>query len=204
MVDKKFVRLVEDACESSLINVGFKKLRRESVVWEVAPGFLGWIGLNQGNHQTYLRINPFVGIHSVDVMKLWAQFDGEKYSKGASATYAIHIGELIPEELTYEFHSEEQVFAEADRLAKDIFNTGLPYMRSIASYEALLPLIEARMPMLGGYPERYALILYLSGKPDQAREFVEGVLDKKENLAQFSNEFFTTFGVNFLKYTESK
>lgn len=200
MADKKFVRLVDDACECALVNLGFKRLRRGTVVWEISPSFLGWIGLNRGNHGTTLRINPFVGIHAVDVMALSEQFGGRKYSKGEIATYAIHIGELIPDELTYEFHVGEPVSTEADRLAKDILKAGLPYMRSIASYETLLPLIEERMPMLGGYPERHALILQLGGKSDQAREFVEGVLSEKGNLAEYSHASFANFGANFLQH----
>lgn len=203
MTKSEFIRMVEDACESALVNAGFKRLRRGTIIWEISPSFWGWVGLNRAIHGKQVRIIPFVGMHAVDVMKLCAQLDEDKYKKGEYATYAIHLGELLPKALTYDFCEAEDVPIEATRLAKDIADAGLKYMQSIANYDALLPLIEARMPMLGGYPERYAASLYLCGKHDLARQFVTGVLDRRGGYSRFSvDNSFATFGANFLKMLE--
>lgn len=202
MTEIQFVRIVEDACESALISVGFKRLRRGTIVHEISAAFWGWVGLNKGIHGDMIRINPFVGVHAVEVMKLCAQLENSKYVKGAYATYAIHLGELLPEAPTFEFHREVAVDEEAGRLAACIVEAGLNYMRSISSYEVLLPLIATRMPMLGGYPERYAAALYLSGKPEIACDFVRGVLNSGGELAKFASPSFTRFGENFLEMNQ--
>lgn len=203
MANREFIRKVEDACEAALVNVGFRRLRRGTIIWEISPNFWGWVGLNRGIHGNSVRVNPFVGVHAVDVMKFCAQFDEMKYVKGAYATYAIHLGELLPTELTFDFQDEKNISGEAARLAKNIAATGLNYMRSIASYEALLPLLESRMPMLGGYPERYAAALYLGGKHDAARNFVAEVLSREGGFTKFSSEFFVKFSANFLNKIEN-
>lgn len=199
MTESKFIRIVEDACESALVDVGFKRLRRGTIIWEISPSFWGWVGLNRGIHGDSVRINPFVGIHAVDVMTLSAQLDEVKYVKGAYATYAKHLGEFLPDEPTFEFPCGDAVSDESVRLAKSVADAGLHYMLSIASYEALLPLIESRMPSLGGYPERYAVALYISGKEALARNFVMGVLNREGDLARFSSNSFAKFGANFLR-----
>jgi hypothetical protein len=197
MADKEFIRNVEDVCETALVKVGFKRLRRGTIIWEFSPDFWGWVGLNKGLHGTFIRINPFVGVHAVEVMKLCAQFDGSKFIKGAYATYAIHLGEVLPTELTFEFQDGKDMHGEAERLAQSVAAAGLQYMQTIANYEALVPLLESRMSMLGGYPERYAASLYLSGKHDSARQFVAAVLNKTGDLAKFSSNFFEKFYVTY-------
>lgn len=200
MADKAFIRDVEDVCETALINVGFKRMRRGTIIWEISPDFWGWVGLNRGIHGDVVRINPFVGVHAVKVMKLCAQFDGTEYIKGEYATYAIHLGELLANEPTFEFQDGKDTQGEAERLAQSVGGAGLQYMQSIANYEALLPLLESRMSMLGGFPERYAASLYLSGTHDSARKFVATVLDETSNLAKVSSNFFAKFYANYFEH----
>ena len=165
---------------------------------ELSPNFLGWVGLNRGNHGSMVRINPFVGVHAIDVMTLCAKLEEERYVPGEIATYALHLGQLLPDELAFEFHVGESIADEANGLAEHIAKTAVEYMKSVADYDALLPLVEERMPMLGGYPERYAAILHLSGMAEEAREFVNGVLAQREGLARYSSDSFTRFGHNLL------
>ena len=118
MAQSEFDRAVQDACESALVAVGFKRLRRSTIIWEISEKFWGWVGLNRGNHGDMVRVNPFIGIHAVDLMKLCDQLDESKYSKGAYATYAIHLGEILPDELVFEFHKGRDLSHDAERLAK--------------------------------------------------------------------------------------
>jgi hypothetical protein len=155
--------------------------------------------LNKGNHGAMVRVNPFVGTHAIEVMRLQAELGGSKYVKGGSASYASHIGELLPDEYAFEFHVGEDLTAEAERLAQCIAGPGLKYMKSISTYDALLPLVAERMPMLGGYPERYVLILFLTGKQELAVDFIDKVLRKEEDFAQYNHDSFNKFASNFLK-----
>jgi hypothetical protein len=55
-----------------------------------------------------------------------------------------------------------------------------------------LPLLQERIEMLGAYPERVACCLYLMGRKDEARAFVEDFLPK-------NRDYFEGFAVPFLK-----
>ncbi len=203
MADKKFLSDVEEACDLALEAVGFQKLRKGRVVWSISHEFLGWVGLNRGNHGEFVRINPFVGVHAVDVMKLCASLDEARYVKGEIASYAIPIGELIPDELNFLFKIGDDLSIEATRLARVIHTGAVPYMSSIASYDSLLGLIEDRMSMLGGYPQRYAVVLHLLGRTDEAIAFVRNVMDQKTDFAAYSSDHFLKFGRNFLEVFEN-
>ena len=199
MTDKKFLHDLEESCDQALEAIGFRKLRKGRVVWNISHEFLGWVGLNRGNHGDFVRLNPFIGVHSVEVMKLCAFLNEEKYVKGDIASYSIHLGELIPDELGFLFEVGDDLSIEASRLASAIHSAAVPYMNSIAKYKTLLPLVEARMPLLGGYPERYAVILHLMGRTDDATAFVQSVMGQKDGFSQFFSDHFRKFGQNFLK-----
>lgn len=190
-----YKRTVLLACYDALEAVGFTRYRKEAVDWPLGNGFHCWVGLNSGVEQEHVSVNPFVGLHVVPIEKLWAstkigKYPG-KYSR-STATYAVHMGTLTPHEPVFEFTSQINVEAEAARLAHLYATTGLRYAESIASYEQLLPLLEERLPMLGAYPERVASCLYLMGRKDEARVFVEEFL--KEH-----RDYFEGFAIPFLK-----
>jgi hypothetical protein len=115
---------------------------------------------------------------------------GKKYSREVS-TYSVHLGEVAPNEHVFDFFSGRIDFdLDSTRLAAAYINYGLPYAKSIASYDALLPLLEGRIDMLGGYPERVACCLYLMERIDDARSFAENFLaSQQEYFAEFANPF---------------
>jgi hypothetical protein len=59
---------------------------------------------------------------------------------------------------------------------------GLRYAKSIATYDCLLSLLKARIELLGAYPERVACCLYLMGRKQEARVFVEAFLPKEPRV----------------------
>ena len=154
-------------------------------------GFHCWVGLNTGLEKEHLDINPFIGVHVVPIMKLYTSLEGRGYSR-STATYAVHMGELTPKEQVFRFTRKTDVAAEADRLARLYADVGLSYALSIGTYELLLPLLRDRVPMLGAYPERVASCLYLMGRKDEARSFVEEFLKEHQ-------DYFEGFAVPFLK-----
>ena len=193
--DAAYKRAVLLKCYDALAAGGFTRYRKENVDWPLEDGFHCWVGLNTGLEKEYVEINPFVGVHVVPIEKFWTgiktgKYPG-KYNRG-HATYALHMGELAPDEPVFHFTRQTDVEAEAARLARLYASVGLAYAKSIASYERLLPLLQSRIPMLGAYPERVAACLYLMDRKDEARSFVEDFLKAKR-------DYFEGFAVPFLK-----
>lgn len=187
----EFKNHVRIKCYEALAGIGFTRYRKEDADWPLDKNFHGWVGLNTGLYDEYVEINPFVGIHVVPIMKLYTGLEGRKYSRSV-ATYAIHMGELVPRVPAFEFTRETDVEVEAKRLAQLYLDHGLSYARSLASYEVLLPLLKERIDMLGAYPERVASCLYLMGRIEEAREFTESFLAKKK-------DYFEGFAIPFLQ-----
>lgn len=190
---------------NALQSVGFTRFRKSNVDWPLHEGFHCWVGLNTGLYSDHVEINPFVGIHVVQLDKLWegiqvGKYPG-KYSRSV-ATYARHMGELERAEHVpgFEFtpeHSDEFIQSELERLAHLYATVGLEFAHSLASYEALLPLLRERVPMLGGYPQRVASCLYLMGRKAQARQFVEEFLPNHRHV-------FEGFAIPFLAKLEAE
>jgi hypothetical protein len=155
-------KTVERACYEALSVLGIR-LKYGVGSLPIEEGFLGWIGLNQGTHSTFVRVNPNIGIHCVPLMKLIDDAAGEKYQSGRWATLSYPLGEACPDVKQFIFESEADVLSEAARLTETIKQYGIPYIRSLASYSAMLPRLRKQVDSLGGAPERYAAALYLSG-----------------------------------------
>lgn len=189
--DAAFKQAVLLKCYDALEVEGFTRYRKQDVDWPMEHGFHCWVGLNTGLEKEHLDINPFVGVHVVPIMKLYTSLEGRKYSRN-TATYAVHMGELTPKERAFRFTRQTDVAAEAARLARLYADVALSYALSIGTYELLLPLLRDRVPMLGAYPEAGASCLYLMGRKDEARSFVEEFL--KEHW-----DYFEGFAVPFLK-----
>jgi hypothetical protein len=193
--DAGYKHVVLLKCYEALEAAGFDRFRKEGVDWPLENGFNCWVGLNTALERDYVEINPFVGVHVVPIEKLWTskktgKYPG-KYNRG-HATYALHLGHLAADETAFRFAPPMDVDVEAARLARLYSSVGLTYARSIASYERLLPLLQERAGMLGAYPERVACCLYLMGRKEEARAFVEDFLPK-------NREYFEGFAVPFLK-----
>ncbi len=196
--DAAFKNEVLATCYDALAAVGFTRFRKEAADWPLENGFHCWTGLNTGLGEESVDVNPFVGVHAVPIEKLWTglksgKYPG-KYSRG-HATYARHMGELAPDVVAFRFTRKTDVESEAARLAKLYATVGLNYAKSIASYERLRSLLEDRVDMLGAYPERFASCLYLMGRKDEARGFVEKFLLEHR-------DYFEGFAVPFLKYMD--
>ncbi len=190
---KRILLLCYDALEAE----GFTRFRKEDVDCPIHDGFHCWVGLNTGLYSDRLDIVPNVGLHVVPIEKLCAQLERRKYNRGV-ATYAVNMG-VIPsaaEERAFAFgpqQSDAFVMAECKRLARLYATSGLEYATSIASYEALLPLLREGAPWLGGKPESYAVGLYLAGQTQEACAFVKEFV--KEQPVHFRD-----FAAAFLEY----
>lgn len=178
---------------------GFTRYRKDDVDWPFNPDFHCWVGLNTALYPHVVEINPNIGVHAPILEKMYTRLGERKYSR-STATYPITLGEIkaIANEMAFAFtpdQSEGFVRSEIDRLVKLYVQFGLPYALSIASYDALLPLLEARISRLGGYPECYACCLYLMGRKADAYDFCVAFLKK-------GKPSFEIFGKNFLKMVQ--
>lgn len=194
--DAAFKQVVLVKCYEALAAVGFTRFRKEGVDWPLEGGFHCWVGLNTGLAKEHLDINPFVGVHVVPIMQFYTALEGRKYSRTV-ATYARHMGELMPDEPVFRFTRHTDLDVEVARLARLYSSAGLAYAKSIASYELLLPLLQSRVGMLGAYPERVASCLYLMGRNEEAGDFVRQFLAKNRG-------YFEGFAVPFLKMLDRK
>jgi hypothetical protein len=199
--DATFKESILLRCYDALEQEGFKRFRKHNVDWLIHDAFHCWTGLNTGLYPDYVEISPFVGIHVVPIEKLHVLKGRRRYDRGI-ATYAIHMGEIAAasNEPAFMFTREQSdsfIDSEARRLAELYATVGLEYACSIASYEALLPLLQSRLDMLGGYPESVASCLYLMGRVTEARNFVERFLAKEPN-------YFRDFAQPFLRMIEAE
>lgn len=193
--DITYKQVVWQHCYDALTEAGFARFRKEGVDWPFGNGFHCWVGLNTAIEPEYVEINPFVGVHVVPIEKLWSSLKTGKYPgkySRSTATYAVHMGELVPKERVFRFARETDIATEAARLARLYVNVGLPYAESMASYERLLPLLQGRISRLGAYPERVASCLYLMDRKEEARAFVEDFVKRYP-------DYFEGFAVPFLK-----
>lgn len=201
MSDKSdFSKLVLRACEQALVEAGFRKLRQQSVVYDLSSDFLGWVGLNYGceNDVGDVRINPFVGIHCIPLMRMIEELSGSKYQIGRYATFAVHLAEIDSSVGAFTFSLGDDIEKKARDLARVVARVSIPYMLQYVTLDALLPVLRARVPELGGYPQRVAVALYLSGDQSAAVKFVE---DKRAEYAsdeEVVRTSFDRFAVPFL------
>lgn len=196
--DAAFKKAVILACCDVLERQGFTRFRKQHVDWPLDEDFHCWVGLNTGLYPEVLHINPFVGLHVVPIERLWTsckagKYPG-KYDRG-HATYARHMGELVPDVPAFQFTPSTDVPSEARRLARLYATVGLEFAKAIADWESLLPLLKERIDMLGAYPERYASCLYLMGRKAEARAFVERFLPRQR-------DYFEGFAIPFLQMLE--
>lgn len=201
-MNRQFVNFVEKACVHALINRGFESPRSRTRFIRLDDDFLGWVGLNRGNYSDYLQLNPFIGIHCIPIMRLISELEGEKYKEGDSATYAIHMGEIAPDIRQFIFTENTNIEAEAERLADEIVIHAVPWMKNRASYNALIPLVESRIEMLGIWPQSYALALYLSGQKEVAKNFVLNRTDLFDSNYEGPYSLYEKFGKPFLEMLE--
>ena len=135
---------IDCACYDALSVLGIKKKYGIGSL-AIDENFLGCIGLNQGVHPTFVRVNPNIGVHSLHLMKLVADAAGEKYRRGEYPTLSYPLGEACPKVKQFIFETEADVLPEAKRLADTIKKYGIPYIQSLASYGAMLPRIRQRV-----------------------------------------------------------
>jgi hypothetical protein len=200
IVDSTFKREVLIQCYDALEGRGFTRFRKDGVDRLIRDQFYCWVGLNTAVHKDNIEINPFVGIHVTTLEKMWTSLKRGKYPgkyDRSVATYAVHLGELVPDEAAFQFYLKTDLKSEGERLADIYIKFGLIFAEEISTYETLLPMLYKRVDMLGGYPERFACCLFLMNRYEEARVFSEDILLREP-------DYFEGFANPFLKLFEQK
>lgn len=160
---------VENACDLAFVEGGYRRPRRGTILWELDDDFLGWIGLNTGNHSDYVDVYPFVGIHAKKLEILFCQFSGEKYKLGDHATISKSIIDISPEFEIQRFLKDSKSI---NKRAKKLFDLVNPvaqeYFINNSSYADVLEELEKLQHMGGGIPEKVSMIYHLSNEVDMA------------------------------------
>lgn len=185
-MSKKFRDEVDSAVYRALGAFGFQLQRRGSPCIRIDDSFYGWVGLNRSGVGDAVRIDPFIGVHCVPVMRMFYELDfyrnpKPKYVIGDTATISIHIGMLSSELRPFIFESDEPLESEAGRLAESVVKYGLPWMRAHASLNGILDRLREREAILNGVPERIAITLFLLG---QFEELIAYLDRKRDEFAQ--------------------
>lgn len=187
-----FKRSILLQCYDAMEAEGFTRFDRLGVDWPLDSNFHCWIGLNAALYPDRVELVPNVGLHVTSIEQLFCTLDeGEystKYNRGI-ATYAINLGSIdeIADERAFTFGPEQSEFfvqSECARLAKIYATFGLDYVKSIASYEALEPLLKEQVETLGGNPERFASCLYFMGREGEAKDFLINFPEKYKKFIQ--------------------
>ena len=179
-------------CYDALEAEGFTRFDKFGVDWPLDDSFHCWVGLNSALYSDRVELVPNVGLHVTSIEQLFCELDkGEyatDYDRGV-ATYAVNLGTIddVADERAFAFgpeQSESFIKSECERLAKLYATGGLNYARSIASYEALKPLLKEQVDTLGGNPERFASCLYFMGRESEARDFLISFPEQYKNFIQ--------------------
>lgn len=175
MKTSEFKKLILTECDNQFKANGFKVPRKSCILYPMNNDFDGWVGLNIAANEGSVKINPFIGVHSQPIAETVATLQNQKYKLGAVATYAVHLGAVCPDISAFIFDVDDksEIATNVERLVHAITEFGVPYAHSISSYEKLIPLLEEKVDMLGGFPESYAVALFKNGRRDECFEFLE-------------------------------
>lgn len=179
---------VRAECVEALKRHGFIEIRKTWPIKYINDDFRCWVGLNFGVYGGTVSLSPFIGVHGEKLDRLAAVLAGRKYD-GRCASYAVHMGEIAPHEPTFEFFDRADTSGKIERLATLYAQSGFQFSQDIASYAALLPLLHERTPMLGGFPERYAICLLKLGRREEAIGYVTRLAEDQEHLTAFCENF---------------
>lgn len=178
-------------CVEALKRYGFTEFRKGWISREINDDFSCWVGLSSGIFRDGVSMYPQVGVHASRLDRLVAELRSDpaiKYDRHC-ASYSLPLLELAPSEPAFRFTSSASMPTTADRLAQLYDRVGFPFSQSIGSNEALLPRLEEYLPMLGGYPERYAACLFSMGRKSEAIEYARTLAEAEPHIRPFCTRF---------------
>lgn len=164
-----------DAALALLAKMGFKNRAGDVFTLDLAPGVLGWLGLNRGTQHHgpgEVEINPVLGVRFQEVERLVAQCRGEKFHAYLPSTISSPLGYLMPEKkyMAWLFTPGRCEEVAID-MANAIANHGVP-LRSVVDLAELRRRLQDRFGFehqLAYRPPVAAVAAFLAQDVGQAR-----------------------------------
>jgi len=170
---------IEAATGELLRPLGFRKRVAGIFTTELAPGVLGWIGLNHAAHRNWgYDINPVVGVRHQELERIRAELLGRKPHSYEGPTLATTLNSLIGlGHPNWSFPGGLPVGPMAERMVAAIRDFGLPYLRAHDSLEKMMPEIPKGVD-LSSVAERQAIANLLLGRYEDAERIIATKLEK--------------------------
>jgi hypothetical protein len=170
-----------DALFPLLLGAGFRKRAGDVLTLDLAPGVLGWLGLNRASQHRApgeVEINPVVGVRFQDVERLVAACRGDKFHPYQPPTISSPIGYLMPDKkykgwLFGPGRSNDDTAAD---VARAIDAYGVPFMRSVVDLDELRQRLEGRMGIEDQLVYRRPVAAFLAGDVGRARALLDDAL----------------------------
>ena len=195
----------EDATEvvtPLLAGIGFRRRISGIYTSELAPGVLGWIGLNRASRYHLpgeCDVIPNVGVRHQEVERLVAQLCGRRFHGYIPPTNGTPLGYVLPQHRYTAWHfSRDSADTAGAEMVAAIATHGLPYMRSMESIEQLCRSLVTKAVVFEDYNAyRRAVAWYLAGQSDLSRRDLARSLDLLGDRTDAAAEMFRGFAMRF-------
>ncbi|HEX5414256.1 MAG TPA: hypothetical protein VFZ25_01235 [Chloroflexota bacterium] len=169
--------MIVEAALPLLAKIGFRKRAGDVFTLDLAPGVVGWLGLNRATQHRgpgEVEINPVVGVRFQDVERLVAECRGERFHAYQPPTISSPLGYLMPEKryMAWVFapgRSEEAATDMADAIATH----GVPFMRSVADLAELRRRLQDRYGFEHQLAYRRPAAALVAGDAEQASALLD-------------------------------
>ncbi|MBY0400386.1 hypothetical protein K2X89_08835 [Myxococcota bacterium] len=180
MADAMTKTMDVEAALPLLAKIGFRKRAGYVFTLDLAPGVLGWLGLNRATRHRgpgESEVNPVVGVRFQDVERLVAECRGEKFHPYQPPTICSPLGYLMPEKryLAWVFAPGRAEAVAAD-MANAIAMFGIPYMRSVVERAELFRRLQDRFGFEHQLAYRRPAAAFVAGDSEQARALLDEAL----------------------------
>lgn len=187
-----------------LAKIGLKKRTAGIFTIDLAPGVLGWLGLNQASdHHAAgeFHINPVIGVRHQELERIAAECTGRKFHAYSPASINRPLGYVSPENTykTWDFTLANA--AEAARsMAAAIAAYGLTFMRANAALPEMFDKMEKRFHAMDeALSINKPIALHLMGENNRAKQALEAELAKLGPRADLAAEYYRRFAAELRK-----
>lgn len=196
--------IYKESINPELAKLGLKKRVSGIFTLDIAPGVLGWLGLNQAtdHHATgEFHINPVVGVRHQEIEKIVAECSNKEYHAYKGTTINRPIGYVMPENSykTWDFTDANAVEAARD-MASAIAAHGIPFMRAHQGLPEIYDKMEKRYHAMDeALAMRRPVTLLLMGDPARSLQALEAELAKLGPRTDPAAAYFRSFADAFRK-----
>jgi hypothetical protein len=192
------------AVDLRLTELGLTRRAPGIFTLELAPGVVGWLGLNEATRaRGEVEINPVVGVRFEEVERVVADCCGVELHPYAPPTISTPIGYVMPEKrYTMWLFTPGAYERVAIEMAHAIAGHGFAFMHSLADLAAL----RARLDVVSGPAEqrdfRRPVAAMLAGDLERARALLEeklaSIASRTDEAARLFRRFADAFRRRYL------